>query len=111
MFVFLIENMCERNPSVKKRLWINVAEKGMYHEVVLYDNSPVVPDATVVNLFNPLKRSGGVELLIVQQIIERFNGKISVSNMPVGNRSMRTEFRIQFPKLNTKKMRSLAINN
>jgi len=101
MFIFLIENMCERNPSNKKRLWISVAEKGKYHEVVLYDNSPVIPDTEIVNLFNPLKRSGGVELLIVQQIIERYNGKISVNNKSIDYHSMRTEFQIQFPKLNS----------
>jgi len=105
MFIFLIENMCERNPSDKIRLWINVAEKGMYHEVVVYDNSPIIPDSEIVNIFNPLKRSCGVELLIVQQIIERFNGKFSVNNKLVGSKCMRTEFQIQFPKLNSEKIR------
>ena len=99
MFIFLIEKMCKQNPSEKKRIWVNIAEKSNYHEVVLYDNGLGIPDSEIVNLFDPLKRLGGVELLIVQQIIERFSGKIRVVNKTVGARSTRTEYQIQLPKI------------
>lgn len=99
MFIFLIENMCNRNPSEKKRIWVNIAEKSNYHEVVLYDNGLSIPDNEIVNLFDPLKRLGGVELLIVQQIIEKFSGKIRVVNKIVGPSSTRTEYLIQLPKI------------
>jgi PAS domain S-box-containing protein len=99
MFILLIDNICKRNPSEKKRLWVNIAEKGSYHEVLLYDNSPAFPESEIDNLFDPLKRIGGMELLVIQQIIERFNGKISVTNNTMGTGSIVTEFRIQFPKI------------
>ena len=74
-------------------------DKGNYHEVVLYDNSPSIPDSEVANLFNPLKRSGGLELLIIQQIIERFNGKIKATNNATEAHCSRTEYHIEFPKI------------
>ncbi|MGY5881540.1 MAG: PAS domain S-box protein, partial [Candidatus Thorarchaeota archaeon] len=74
VFTFLLGNMCERNTSEKKRLWVKYLEREKYHEILLFDNGPIIPETEIPNLFNPLKRACGVELLIVQHIVERFNG-------------------------------------
>ena len=97
-FSFLIENMCERNSSDKKRIWVKYQEREKSHEILLYCNGPIIPEAELPNLFNPLKRPCGVELLIVQHIVERFNGKISVANKSGDDQIYRTEFQMLFPK-------------
>jgi hypothetical protein len=38
-------------------------------------------------------------LLIVQHIVERFNGKIAVANKSGDDEIFRTEFQILFPKI------------
>ncbi|MFW9844888.1 MAG: PAS domain S-box protein, partial [Candidatus Thorarchaeota archaeon] len=99
MFSFLFENMCERNTSAKKRLWVKYSEREKYHEILLYCNGPTIPENEIPHLFNPLKRACGVELLIVQHIVERFNGKIVVANKSGDDQIFRTEFQILFPKI------------
>jgi signal transduction histidine kinase len=99
VFTFLLENMCGRNTSEKKRLWVKYLEREKYHEILLYDNGPIIPETEIPNLFNPLKRACGVELLNVQHIVERFNGKIVVANKSGDDEILRTEFQILFPKI------------
>jgi len=99
-FSFLIGYMCRRNQSQNKRLWVEHHEREDHYDIILFDNGPVIPESQIGDLFNSLKRYGDrVDLLIVQQIIERYDGKISVRNNTARADIPRTEFSIQFPKI------------
>jgi len=98
MFRLLVENMCRRNTSEKKRLWVKYCERSRFHEITLYDNGPIIPESDIYDVLDPLKRTYGVELLIVRQIVERYDGQISVSNKSDDDQIFRTEFKILFPK-------------
>ena len=100
VFSFLIGNMCKRNHSETIRLWVEFHEREDHYDILLFDNGPVIPESQVRNIFNPLKRFGDrVELIIGQQIIERYGGKINVRNNTARFGIPRTEFCIQFPKI------------
>jgi len=98
LFSFLIGYMCKRNHSKNKRLWVESHERDNHYEIILFDNGPLIPESQVGDLFNPIKRFGDrVELFIVQQIIESYNGNVTVRNT-IRAGIPRTEFCIQFQK-------------
>lgn len=104
VWINLIKNACEAMHvarTAQPELRIQLAEESSWYHVSLTDNGIGISDEVMKKIFEPsftTKVSGlsfglGLGLSIVKRIIERYDGKITVTSRPG-----QTTFKVSFPK-------------
>jgi PAS domain S-box-containing protein len=79
-FYDILENAVEHNPSEQIKIWIEVSRGDEYCEVTIADNGKGVPDELKGSLFDHQRRFGGFGLHLVANIIERYGGRVEVTD-------------------------------
>jgi len=97
LFMTILENACEHNPSKDRRIWANLGTKNNGYEVSISDNGPGISDETKGILFDSTRRFGGVGLHLAHHLVEKYGGTIMVLDRVVDEPDRGVEFRIWLP--------------
>ena len=92
-------NAIEHNPSEKKEIWITLAEEPDEYMLGIADDGPGIPDSMKIDLFNMSRRFGGIGLHQSKQILDKYLGRIDVSDRVLGKPEEGVVFRLYFKKL------------
>jgi len=95
----ILVNAVEHNLRPEKHVWVSLRQEGSSYVVSVGDNGPGIPDSVKATLFDLARRFGGMGLHQSNQIIEKYGGKIEVSDRVANEPGMGAEFHIRFPKL------------
>jgi PAS domain S-box-containing protein len=99
IFYELMENGIRHNKNENKKIWILVDESELSYDVSIADNGQGLSSSMREEIFNPEKRTGGVGLHLVHEIVEKYNGTVRVLDRIEGQPSSGTMFVISFPKI------------
>ena len=94
----ILVNAVEHNPLPEKHVWVSLRDEGASYVVSIGDNGPGIPDSVKAVLFDMARRFGGMGLHQSSQIIEKYGGRIQVSDRVANQPRMGAEFHIWFPK-------------
>ncbi len=94
----ILVNAIEHNPSMAKKVWIEMFEEDNGYTITIADNGPGIPDSTKATLFDRARRFGGLGLHQSQQIIEKYGGKLLIEDRVPGDHTQGAKFRIWIPK-------------
>lgn len=87
----------EKIPCSERSIQITMWENPDYYSFLIWNNGPVIPEEDRLKIFQPgfsTKNSTGLGLSIVKELVESFDGKITLkSDLDYG-----TEFKIMIPR-------------
>ncbi|MFX0108351.1 MAG: PAS domain S-box protein [Candidatus Hodarchaeota archaeon] len=95
----ILMNAVEHNTNSPKRVWVRISENDQGYILSIGDNGPGIVENRKHELFDMSRRYGGVGLHQSNQILEKYGGRIKVTDRVPGKPSEGAEFRIWFPKL------------
>lgn len=88
----LLENSARHNSSEERKVWVTTTRKNGSFQLKISDNGPGISDAKKKTLFDKSRRSGGVGLTLVSQMIRKYGGTIQVSDRIKGDPSKGAKF-------------------
>jgi len=92
----ILENAARHNPKDDKQVWVSGTKAEHFFELAVADNGPGLSDDRKKILFDKSRRSGGVGLTLVAQIVRKYGGRIDVQDRVLGRPSMGAKFVLQF---------------
>jgi len=92
----ILENAARHNPKDDKQVWVSGTKAEHFFELAVSDNGPGLSDDRKKILFDKSRRSGGVGLTLVAQILRKYGGRIDVQDRVPGRPSMGAKFLLQF---------------
>jgi len=99
IFCELMENGIRHNKNENKKIWVLVDENDISYNVSIADNGQGISTSMKEEIFNPEKRTGGVGLHLVYEIVEKYNGTVRVLDRVEGQPSLGTMFVISIPRI------------
>ncbi|MBD3159919.1 MAG: PAS domain-containing protein [Candidatus Lokiarchaeota archaeon] len=93
----VLDNAIRHNPSDNKRVWIRAIQKKRGYKITIEDNGPGIDDDFKSVVFNPFQWDGHFGLYSSADIVEKYNGRIRVSDRVPGNPGSGTKFTIWLP--------------
>ncbi|MBD3406580.1 MAG: PAS domain S-box protein [Candidatus Lokiarchaeota archaeon] len=93
----IIVNAIEHNPNEDRKIWVSLKQRGNEYFLEIADNGQGIPDSRKEELFDMARRYGGIGLHQSVQIIEKYGGKIDVTDRIEGNASEGAKFILHFP--------------
>ncbi|TXT54250.1 MAG: hypothetical protein BAJATHORv1_80057 [Candidatus Thorarchaeota archaeon] len=93
----VIINAIEHNPNDIKKVWITLEKDEGEYVISVADNGPGIPESRKDELFDMARRYGGIGLHQSVQIIEKYEGKIEVSDRVSGEPEKGAKFILRFP--------------
>lgn len=99
IFYELMENGIRHNKNENRKVWVLVDEDEISYIVSIADNGQGISISMKEEIFNPEKRTGGVGLHLVYEIVEKYNGTVRVLDRVEGQPSSGTMFVISLPKI------------
>jgi PAS domain S-box-containing protein len=90
----LLENAARHNVSEGRRVWVSASKKNETFQLSISDNGPGISKAKKKLLFDKTKRSGGVGLTLVFQMVRKYGGTIKVTDRVKGDPSKGARFTI-----------------
>jgi len=94
----ILENAVVHNPSQEKRIWIIMKQRNHGYEVSISDNGTGINKQMKKDLFNLTRRFGGMGLHQVKEILEKYKGRISVTDRVSGFPEYGARFQIWIPE-------------
>ncbi len=88
----LLENSARHNPTEKRKVWVSTTRKNGTFRLNISDNGPGISEAKKQSLFDKSKRSGGVGLTLVFQMVRKYGGTIEVVDRVKGDPSKGAKF-------------------
>jgi signal transduction histidine kinase len=92
----ILENAARHNPKDDKQVWVSGTKAEHFFELAVADNGPGLSDDRKKILFDKSRRSGGVGLTLVAQMVRKYGGRIDVQDRVSGRPSMGAKFVLQF---------------
>jgi len=94
----LVDNAVYHNPNTERSVWILLQKTKDGFLISVKDNGNGIPDSRKESLFDPGRRYGGVGIHQAKNIVEKYNGHISVADRVEGDPSQGTSFDVWIPK-------------
>ncbi|MFW9933893.1 MAG: PAS domain S-box protein [Candidatus Thorarchaeota archaeon] len=88
----LLENSARHNPTEKRKVWVSTTRKNGIFQLNISDNGPGISEAKKQTIFDKSKRSGGVGLTLVAQMIRKYGGSISIVDRVKGDPAKGAKF-------------------
>ncbi len=95
----LMENALKHNPEREKKIWISGHESEDKFILVISDNGPGLHGLKKSDLFNPMRRFGGVGLHIVNSIATKYGASIKIEDRVEGKPRKGLKFIVTFQKV------------
>ncbi len=88
----LLENSARHNPTDDRKVWVSTTRKNGSFQLNISDNGPGISETKKQSLFDKSKRSGGVGLTLVSQMIRKYGGTTQVVDRIKGDSSKGAKF-------------------
>ncbi|MBD3404540.1 MAG: response regulator [Candidatus Lokiarchaeota archaeon] len=95
----LLENAVIHSRTKDKSVWISLSESANGYLLSIADNGQGISPEDKISLFDPEKRFGGVGIHQSIRIIQKYGGKLSVSDRIQDDFEKGAKFEIWFPKI------------
>jgi len=76
----LLKNAVEHNPRENRHVWVRLTEEAGGYGVSIADNGEGISDPRKAQLFDMTRRYGGVGLHLCKHILDKYGGRIEVSD-------------------------------
>ena len=93
----LLQNAVEHNPRENRHVWVRLTEEAGGYGVSIADNGEGITDPRKVQLFDMTRRYGGVGLHLCKHILDKYGGRIEVSNREPSDPSQGLEVTVWLP--------------
>lgn len=93
----LLKNAIEHNPRENRHVWVRLTEEAGGYGVSIADNGEGITDPRKVQLFDMTRRYGGVGLHLCKHILDKYGGRIEVSNREPSDPSQGLEVTVWLP--------------
>jgi two-component system sensor kinase FixL len=80
LLMILLKNAVEHNPRENRHVWVRLTEEAGGYGVSIADNGEGIADSRKVQLFDMTRRYGGVGLHLCKHILDKYGGRIEVSD-------------------------------
>ncbi len=90
----------EHNPRPDKHIWLTLEEVDEGFEARIADDGKGIPDTVKDGLFDVSRRYGGVSLHQTKEIVDKYGGRIKVTDRVPGTPEEGAEFCIWLPRAN-----------
>ncbi|NWF96767.1 MAG: PAS domain-containing sensor histidine kinase [Candidatus Thorarchaeota archaeon] len=90
----LLENAARHNPKESKEIWVELETTDSSVKVSVSDNGPGISDAKKAIIFERSKRSGGVGLTLVYQMVRKYGGQIELGDRVDGQPAQGARFTV-----------------
>lgn len=93
----LLKNAVEHNPRENRHVWVRLTEEVGGYGVSIADNGEGITDPRKVQLFDMTRRYGGVGLHLCKHILDKYGGRIEVSDREPSDPSQGLEVTVWLP--------------